>query len=555
MKNKIIIISVLLLAAFAACKKEDSRTVTATLERYNSDSKAYIDSRYFACWSDGDMVSINGTPHAISINNDGTATIADVPTGELTAFYPAHRIEGNTVTFPFVQEYNKDYFSGRQLIDNPMAAYSDYGNELRFQNIGALIEVTLKPTTTIEVMAIEVKGNDNQKLWGEASLVVDDGIPHLTSLTNGGNSVVLHFNEPEVVTPEGKAFYIVVPANSVFDTLSISVLQLYYYERTYTSPSKSKYIGQSISRNHIGAITYNLDNDDSYQPSWMIKYTSTESFINLNQTNWEGATYLSNADGLMLFDNALTSIPDDAFYWCENLATISLPYTITSIGTSAFKSCTNLTSISLPNSLTSIGDNTFAECTNLTSISLPNSLTSIGSSAFAWCSSLTNISLPNNLTSIGNYTFYACQSLTSISLPNNITSIGNQAFYGCINLTTISLPNSITSIENQAFAWCSSLTNISLPNSLTSIGAEAFLYCESLSDITIPNNVTSIGDYAFSYCENLRAVYCKPYIPPTIDMYPFDPDIRPNIYVPNDAVNAYLQQWFLYINNIYGYSF
>ena len=437
MKNKIIIISVLLLAAFAACKKEDSRTVTATLERYNSDSKAYIDSRYFACWSDGDMVSINGTPHAISINNDGTATIADVPTGELTAFYPAHRIEGTTVTFPFVQEYNKDG-SGRQLIDNPMSAYCPGdGTELRFQNIGALIEVTLKPTTPIEVMAIEVKGNDNQMLWGEASLVVDDGIPHLTSLTNGGNSVVLHFNEPEVVTPEGKAFYIVVPAHSMFETLSISVLKKEYNTSNYTSPSKSKYIGQSISRNHIGAITYTLDNDDSYWPSWMIKYTSTNNNpVELSPFSSHD-NFLNEINGQLLFDNALTSIPGDAFYECDNLATISLPYSITSIEACAFELCTNLTSISLPNSLISIGNQAFLGCSSLTSITIPNNVTSIGNRTFLNCENLTSISLPNNLTSIGDATFSNCSNLTSITIPNNVTSIGDQTFQNCNNLSTI----------------------------------------------------------------------------------------------------------------------
>lgn len=508
MKNKIIIISVLLLAAFAACKKEDSRTVTATLERYNSDSKAYIDSRYFACWSDGDMVSINGTPHAISINNDGTATIANVPTGELTAFYPAHRIEGTTVTFPFVQEYNKDG-SGRQLIDNPMAAYCPGdGTELRFQNIGALIEVTIKPTSTIMVKAIEVKGNDNQMLWGEASLVVDDGTPHLTSLTNGGNSVVLHFGTLEEVTPEGKAFYIVVPAHSMFETLSISVLKKEYNTSNYTSPSKSKYIGQSISRNHIGAITYNLDDDDSYQPSWMIKYTSTNNNpVELSPFSSHD-NFLNEINGQLLFDNALTSIPDDAFYWCENLATISLPYTITSIGTSAFESCTNLTSISLPNSLTSIGNQAFAGCTNLTSISLPNSLTSIENQAFAGCSSLTSITIPNNVTSIGNGTFLNCENLTSISLPNNLTSIGDATFSNCSNLTSI----------------------------------------------TIPNNVTSIGDQTFQNCNNLSTIYSKPHTPPSLGFQPL-PGNFSVIYVPYDAVDTYMEQWDIFRDYIQGHSF
>lgn len=463
-KKRIIIITMLLLAAFTACKKEDSRTITATLERYSSDSKAYIDSRYFACWSDGDMVSINGTPHAISINNDGTATIADVPTGELTAFYPAHRFKYDWIKFPMVQEYETDDL-GHQLIDNPMAAYSAESNELRFRNLGALLEITLKPASTIMVKAIEVKGNDDQMLWGEATLAVDDGIPHLTSLINGGSSVVLHFDQSEEVTPDGKAFYIVVPAHAKFETFSISVLKS--EGGIYTSTCKSKYIDQSIPRNHIGAITYNLDNDDSYQPSWMIKYTTTdESPITPNFSNC-----LSNADGHLLLDNALSSIEDSAFAECSNLVTISLPNSLTSIGNSAFEGCTSLSNISLPYRIRSIGNSAFKGCTSLSIISLPSDLVLIRSSAFENCISLSNISFPYYRSGIiENSAFKGCTSLTSITFPNSIAQIGNNAFEGCSNLST---------------AYCKR-------SSPPTLGDDAFLSCSPSLVIYVPMNVVDI---------------------------------------------------------------
>jgi hypothetical protein len=55
---------------------------------------------------------------------------------------------------------------------------------------------------------------------------------------------------------------------------------------------------------------------------------------------------------------------------------------VTRIGTNAFYYCTDLTSVTIPNSVTNISDNAFSSCVFLTSITIPNSVTSIGSDAF-----------------------------------------------------------------------------------------------------------------------------------------------------------------------------
>ena len=59
----------------------------------------------------------------------------------------------------------------------------------------------------------------------------------------------------------------------------------------------------------------------------------------------------------------------------------STTYTVTAIGSDAFRYCDEMSSITLPNSLTSIGDEAFSNCKALTSITLPNCLTSSGEGA------------------------------------------------------------------------------------------------------------------------------------------------------------------------------
>ena len=111
---------------------------------------------------------------------------------------------------------------------------------------------------------------------------------------------------------------------------------------------------------------------------------------------------------------SVTSIGDQAFYWCNSLTSVTIPDSVTSINSYTFWNCNSLTSITIPNSVTSIGEKAFSNCTSLTSITIPDSVTSIGYSAFSNCTSLTSITLPDNVTYIGKWAFSICSNLTSV---------------------------------------------------------------------------------------------------------------------------------------------
>ena len=197
---------------------------------------------------------------------------------------------------------------------------------------------------------------------------------------------------------------------------------------------------------------------------------------------------------------SVTSIGNDAFYFCTALNSITIPNSVTSIGNDAFLACIALTSVTIGNSVTSIGNSTFGNCSSLTSIVIPNSVTNIGSSAFAACSALTSIVIPNSVTNIGSSAFANCSSLNVISMSTSISSIENNIFQNCLVLTEIVIPSGVTSIGDYVFSGCSALSSVTVPSTLTIIGNNAFTSCTLLSSFILPNSLISIGNYTFSEC-------------------------------------------------------
>lgn len=259
----------------------------------------------------------------------------------------------------------------------------------------------------------------------------------------------------------------------------------------------------------------------------------------------------------------VTGIGSDAFRWCSNLKTVSIPNTVTSIGDFAFSQCDSLTSMTIPDSVTGIGNYVFNRCTAMKSITIGSGVTSIGEKAFYWCDALEkvyisdvgawcqidfadpesnpfyeaadmylngvllkNLVVPEGTTRIGQYAFQYCSNLASVSIPASVTRIGYNAFYDCDDLRSVTIHgngettlddyafgsclylstvtmNGVSTIGMRAFYDCDSLSTISMGSSLRYIGNEAFYGCAVLKKITIPASVTHIGSGAFRNCVNL----------------------------------------------------
>ena len=127
----------------------------------------------------------------------------------------------------------------------------------------------------------------------------------------------------------------------------------------------------------------------------------------------------------LYYFNSLTTLADDAFAGCVQLATLRLPKTLKSIGARALQDCQSIRQLNLP---TSIG--------------------AIGAEAFSGCSLLSELELPVGLTAIEQGTFKNCSQMTAIDLPITIQQVGSEAFAGCTRLRSVTVntfhPNKIT---------------------------------------------------------------------------------------------------------------
>ena len=189
---------------------------------------------------------------------------------------------------------------------------------------------------------------------------------------------------------------------------------------------------------------------------------------------------------------------------------------ITRIPAQAFSNSNLFGDLVIPNSVTTIDDNAFYYCLNLNgSLTLSNSLKTIGYGAFYWCARLKgNLTLPDSVTTIGDNAFCNCHKFTgNLTIPNSVTTIEREAFYNCQRFTgDLTILSSITTIEDKTFSGCFGFNGkLTIPNSVTIIGNSAFEGCYGFTgNLTIPNSVTIIGESAFGGCYGFTGILTLP---------------------------------------------
>ena len=177
--------------------------------------------------------------------------------------------------------------------------------------------------------------------------------------------------------------------------------------------------------------------------------------------------------------------------------------TVAILSKSAFRFC-DFETISLPNSIKEMQQEAFYCCNNLTKITIPYYVTAIAPSTFMGCRNLATV----------NYRSTSEDNAIESTENTNITIIGDHAFTSCVKIKYFDFPTNLSEIGHSAFQNCKSLLNVIFPKAQSLvIGDYAFADCSSLGLGYFSTNLSGVGDHAFAKCEKLALYYTGSSVP------------------------------------------
>ncbi len=225
----------------------------------------------------------------------------------------------------------------------------------------------------------------------------------------------------------------------------------------------------------------------------------------------------------------LTTLQAEAFKYCTELLSISIPETITSINGTSFYRCSNLESITVADNNSNYASEdgilfnkegtSILICPNgkTGKYDIPETVKTIGNSCFNGCSKLSSITIPSSIQTIGNYAFELCSSLKTVTIPAS-SKITSSPFGRCSSLESIIVEDGnqfACSIDGVLYS--KDMTNLwqyppakkgeyEFPETVTKIGDFAFSCSEYLTTTNIPKEINTISNAAYSYCPNLTQI-------------------------------------------------
>lgn len=218
----------------------------------------------------------------------------------------------------------------------------------------------------------------------------------------------------------------------------------------------------------------------------------------------------------IVIPEGVEKIDNEAFCYCENLKSISIPKSVIEIRTQlTFHGCVSLSSIvveegnpvydSMNNCIIENGKTLILGCCNSV---IPEGVEIVGARAFSHCTGLTKIVLPESLKAIKGYAFANCTMLSEVVIPENVEEIEDHAFRNS-GLTSITVPAKVKDLSG-IFWGCKNLKSAIVCGKLEeyrSCNVFPFMECSSLESITFLDCVRYIKDESCTGCKSLKHIY------------------------------------------------
>lgn len=199
----------------------------------------------------------------------------------------------------------------------------------------------------------------------------------------------------------------------------------------------------------------------------------------------------------------LNKVPNQTFYGCSKLTTVTNIEQVGEFGDGVFINCKALESIDISGA-NKLGIKTFSGCAKLKTVKLGASLDTLGNDTFRNCSVLETVEGIENITTFGNYVFEKCLKLATIDI-SKAKTIGTFTFNGCTGLKTVTVCSNITTLDSSTFAGCTALTTVNNLEQVNKFGNKVFSGCTALTEIDI-SAATTLGTNVFEKCSKLKKV-------------------------------------------------
>ena len=329
------------------------------------------------------------------------------------------------------------YFDTSSLTE--IAANSEVQVDYTVVSSANVVDVEVVATADLRA---EVVADDNTKKSGHILIRTGssyDAASKVIVFVSDGDKVIMKSISLQVV-PDSEAAQLYVyngatkSVSASGGTVTLSFLTNVDCEAVIPSEASSWIsVDQSRALEHK-TIKLNVAQNTSDRRSATVKVQSLDGKLSVEYTISQAGT-ASSSNPEVDNDGEITGTPaaNEIFYTSKDGKVVT-PYNPDVFGAVIVSNtyANGVGVIVFDRAVSSVGDYAFYNRDNLTNIVLPDGVTSIGLKAFDYCSSLTTITIPNSVTSIGHTVFYGCRSLTEITIPNSVTSIGNYVFQNCI---------------------------------------------------------------------------------------------------------------------------